>query len=89
MLQNQKVTPVQRDVKLWIDVHTSQLVRSACTITWKFPTPGSAKNKPTYSGGGIQFQETYNSVIFDAPIKDDVFHFTPPQGARQLFQQNR
>ena len=89
MLQSEKVIPVQRDVKLWIDAHNSQLVRSACTITWKVPASGGSRNKPAYTGGGIKFQETYNNVIFDAPIKDDIFRFTPPQGARQLFQQSQ
>lgn len=89
MVEIHSAIPIQRDVKLWIDVHTSQLVRSACTITWKVPAAGGDRNKPTYTVDGIQFQETYNSVILNAPIKDDIFHFTPPQGARQLFQQSR
>ncbi len=89
MLQSRSMILVQRDVKLWIDIRTSQLVRSACTIAWKYQIPGANGKKPTYSGNGISFQETYRKVIFDAPIKDDTFRFVPPQGARQLFQERR
>lgn len=89
MLQSQRIIVLQRDVKLWIDVQNNQLVRSASTILWKAPTQESTTKKLVYRPDGISFQETYRNVIFDAPIKDDVFRFTPPQGARQLFQERR
>ena len=89
LLQSRNVIPLQRDVKLWIDIKNSQLVRSSSTLVWKIPVAGSDPNKPTYTGDGISFQETYTNLVFDGPIKDDVFRFTPPQGARQLFQERR
>lgn len=89
MLQSRSIIPLQRDVKLWVDAYNNQLVRSACTITWKSPVAGGDRNKPAYTVDGIQFQETYSNVILNASIRDDAFHFTPPQGARQLFQQGR
>ena len=89
LVQNRRAIATQRDVKLWIDANNSQLVRSFTVLVWKFPVQGGTAAKPAYNQAGIAFTETYNSTVINGAIRDDVFHFTPPAGAKQLFQESR
>ena len=89
MLQSRSIILVQRDIKLWIDAQNNQLVRSASTIGWKSLAQSNTASKPVYNSDGIAFQETYRNTVFEGAIKDDVFRFTPPQGARQLYQERK
>ena len=89
ILGSNKVIPVQRDIVLWIDARTNQLVRSASTMSWKIPQAALPNQKPRYTVGGLSYIETYNRLSFNTVIEDKTFHFDPPLGAKQLFQERR
>ena len=87
LLGSSAVTPVQRDIVLWIDAGNSQLLRSRGTLSWKFPVQQGGK---TFTGtSGIAFSEVYTSTTVNGNVNGNAFRFTPPQGARQLFQEVR
>ena len=89
ILGSSKVMPVQRDVTLWIDAQTSLILRTSSTLSWRVPLPVRPGEKQKYGAGGIAFTETYSGQTINTPIADTVFHFVPPQGAEQRFQEGR
>jgi hypothetical protein len=82
-----RLTPVQRDVTLWIDNSNGLLVKAALRLAWT--TNIVVQGKPAKAAGGFSFEEVHRGTLLNGTLSDEEFRFSPPKGALQLFQQRK
>lgn len=86
MVPNAVIEPAKREIVLWIDVKTNLLKKASGYFTWKVISVNKERLARPLAGG-FRFEETHRDTILNAPIPDEEFRFTPPKGAKQLFQE--
>jgi outer membrane lipoprotein-sorting protein len=88
MAPERTIVPGKRELTLWIDVQTNLLLKSAGAFTWKV-TATNGNKLPRPVPDGILFEETHRNTLLNVAMRDEDFRFSPPKGAKILYQENR
>ncbi len=84
-----KIVPDQRDIALWIDVHSHLLVKSAAALTFHVIIPKNGKNPAKKLSDGIAFTEVHSSTLINPTFSASDFTFKEPKNVKQIFPQSR
>ncbi|MFH1368414.1 MAG: redoxin family protein [Elusimicrobiota bacterium] len=70
------------NVELWIDVKTNLITKFYMDMTEMMKA--QSKVVPGLPEMDVKYEELHKNIIVNKPIKEEIFNFTPPDGAQEV-----